>query len=39
MCRRVCAMTLSSVFCERVDDVIREALDIKLNVAQVNAAA
>jgi ATP-dependent Lon protease len=27
------------VFCERVDDVIREALDIKLNVAQVNAAA
>ncbi len=27
------------VFCERVDDVVREALDIKLNVAQVNAAA
>ncbi|WP_116807874.1 endopeptidase La [Steroidobacter cummioxidans] len=27
------------VFCERVDDVIREALDIKLNVTQVNAAA
>jgi ATP-dependent Lon protease len=27
------------VFCERVDDVIREALDIKLNVAQVDAAA
>ena len=27
------------VFCERVDDVIREALDIQLNVKQVNAAA
>ncbi|HEY0684323.1 MAG TPA: endopeptidase La [Steroidobacter sp.] len=27
------------VFCERVDDVIREALDIHLNVKQVNAAA
>ncbi len=27
------------VFCERVDDVIREALDIQLNVTPVNAAA
>ncbi|MFC4310079.1 endopeptidase La [Steroidobacter flavus] len=27
------------VFCERVDDVIREALGIQLNVTQVNAAA
>jgi ATP-dependent Lon protease len=27
------------VFCERVDDVVREALGIQLNVAQVNAAA
>jgi ATP-dependent Lon protease len=27
------------VFCERVDDVIREALGIQVNVAQVNAAA
>jgi ATP-dependent Lon protease len=27
------------VFCERVDDVIREALGIQVNVTQVNAAA
>ncbi|WP_415923103.1 endopeptidase La [Steroidobacter sp.] len=27
------------VFCERVDDVVREALGIQLNVTQVNAAA
>jgi ATP-dependent Lon protease len=27
------------VFCERVDDVIREALGIQFNVTQVNAAA
>jgi len=27
------------VFCERVDDIIREALDIELNVTSVTAAA
>ena len=30
---------LEFVFCERVDDVIREALGIQLNVTPVTAAA